>query len=143
MGKRICTHCKGIGKHQVSDVDWDDCRSCNGTGYKEILITPPSDQVKEIEGKTAEEILKSKFIVDGKPYYEWPNIRNRNDIFPKIIGAMQEYADLQTATLRDQTIQQCIDKFKDTGAKGCETFEDYKEKVLEELSKLKSEKLGG
>lgn len=52
----------------------------------------------------AEEILKSKFIVDGKTYYEWPNIRNRNDIYPKILEAMQEHASNE----RTKAIQEAI-----------------------------------
>lgn len=56
----------------------------------EKALFAPSEPVGGVKG--AEEILKSKFIVDGKAYYEWPNIRNRNDIYPKIIQAMQQYA---------------------------------------------------
>lgn len=46
--------------------------------------------------RTALDILKGKFIINGKTYYEWPNI-NRMDIRPKIIEAMQEYASLQSS----------------------------------------------
>lgn len=28
----ICPICRGKGEVQQTDIDWDDCRRCNGTG---------------------------------------------------------------------------------------------------------------
>lgn len=30
--KSVCPSCKGSGEVQQTDIDWDECRKCNGTG---------------------------------------------------------------------------------------------------------------
>lgn len=30
--KSVCPSCEGTGKVQQTDIDWDECRRCNGTG---------------------------------------------------------------------------------------------------------------
>lgn len=42
----MCRDCDGTGEVQVTDVEWDDCRKCDGKGYiddgKQCMIHKPN-----------------------------------------------------------------------------------------------------
>lgn len=115
--KITCKHCNGVGKHQVSDIDYDDCRTCNGYGY--VIKSSFIDTLKE-------EFYKKFTYSDGGEF------RMHTNPIDWFVIKMQEHASNE----RTKAIQECIDIVKRNHFDS-DVAKEINKMTLEELSKLK------